>query len=85
MVPFNHGRHTPREAQQLAFVSPKYRLVQLDVDIEEDVVQIDDNVFLSVANDYEEAALFLLCAISDERRYPGVTVNISMRPVSVSQ
>jgi hypothetical protein len=40
------------------------------------MVQIDDNVFLSIADDYKEASLLLLCAISDERRYPGVTMAI---------
>lgn len=38
------------------------------------MVQIDDDIFLPVADDYEEAALLLLRTISDERRYPGVTI-----------
>jgi hypothetical protein len=48
------------EAEQLVLVRPQNRLVQLDVDVQQDVVEVDDDVLLPVADDDEEASLLFL-------------------------
>lgn len=50
----------PRESQQLVLVCPQNRFIELHVDIEQDVIEIDNDVLLSVSDYYEEASLFLL-------------------------
>jgi hypothetical protein len=48
------------EAEQLVLIRPQNRLVQLDVDVQQDVVEVDDDVLLPVADDDEEAPLLFL-------------------------
>lgn len=48
------------EAKQLVLVGPQDVLAEFDVDIEEDVVEVDDDIFLSVTDDNEETAFAFL-------------------------
>lgn len=62
------------EAEQLVLVGPEDRLVGLEVGGLKNVVQVDDDILLTVADDYEEAALVFLSSIADEGRNARVAV-----------
>jgi hypothetical protein len=62
------------EAQQLVLVGPEDRLVCLEVGSLKNVVQVDDDILLTVADDYEETALVFLSSIADEGRNARVAV-----------
>jgi len=59
MAIFSHY-HSPCEAEKFVFVRPENRLVELDIDIEKDVVEVYDNILLSVPDDNEEASFLFL-------------------------
>ena len=56
------------KAQQLILVCPEYALVQLDVHVKQNMVEVDNDVLLPVADNDEETALLLLHVVADERR-----------------
>lgn len=57
------------KAKEVFLVRPKNRLALLDIYACKDVMQVDDDIFGSIADNNEEASLFLLICLSLSRLY----------------
>ena len=53
-------RSLPCKSKEVLLVSPEYGLVLLDVDTGHEIVQMDDDILRTVANDHDEAPSLLL-------------------------